>query len=309
MITQSAVIRVGDFSSDFSSSEISAPVTVNVLPFVTYNATTAGGGSVSPTNGSLLSNSIVMLTASNAPGWTFLNWTGDISSTNNPLSLTLNGSKNVQAVFGTPISASVSGSGSVTTNPLLSLYPYGSTVRLSAVPANSNTFFRLWGGAAAGNTVSPLDFIVTNASPAISAVFSALSGGNFSLTLQTVGPGSVIRNPVASSYTSGSAVTLTATPNAGFIFQGWTGDATSLANPLLVTMNSSKFITANFGTTPPVTNAPPSVTITNPVNNAVFTAPTNLTINISASDSDGTVVQVALFSNTNQLAVPLERHF
>ncbi len=301
--TQSAVIRVVAYPADYSSSRVSAPVTVNVLPYCTLAAGTAGGGAVSPTNGTFLSNSVVMLTANNAPGWTFLNWTGDISSTNNPLSLTLNGSKNVQAVFGTPLSASPSGSGSVTTNPVLAFYPYGSTPRLFAVPTSSNAYFRFWGGAAAGNTFSPLDFIVTNASPSITAVFGALAGGNYSLTLLTAGPGSASRNPQSSFYASGSIVSLTATPNSGDYFTGWSGDASGMANPLNVTMNSSKFITANFSATSPVTNMPPSVTITNPVNNAVFVAPTNLTINISASDSDGTVAQVVLFANTNQLAV------
>ena len=39
-------------------------------------------------------------------------------------------------------------------------------------------------------------------------------------------------------------------------------------------------------------NLPPSVTITNPVSGTVFTAPANVTIQASASDSDGTVTNV-----------------
>ena len=41
-----------------------------------------------------------------------------------------------------------------------------------------------------------------------------------------------------------------------------------------------------------VVNNPPSVTITNPVNGAVFAAPAKVTIQASASDSDGTVTNV-----------------
>jgi len=44
--------------------------------------------------------------------------------------------------------------------------------------------------------------------------------------------------------------------------------------------------------TPTVVNNPPAVTITNPVNGAVFAAPANITIQASASDSDGTVTNV-----------------
>jgi plastocyanin len=45
-------------------------------------------------------------------------------------------------------------------------------------------------------------------------------------------------------------------------------------------------------------NTPPSVTITNPVNGAVFAAPANVTVQASASDADGTVANVQLFANT-----------
>lgn len=41
-----------------------------------------------------------------------------------------------------------------------------------------------------------------------------------------------------------------------------------------------------------IVDAPPSVTITNPASGAVFTAPANVTVQASASDSDGTVTNV-----------------
>jgi plastocyanin len=45
-------------------------------------------------------------------------------------------------------------------------------------------------------------------------------------------------------------------------------------------------------------NAPPSVTVTNPVNGAVFAAPANVTVQASASDVDGNVTNVQVFANT-----------
>jgi plastocyanin len=44
-------------------------------------------------------------------------------------------------------------------------------------------------------------------------------------------------------------------------------------------------------------NTPPSVTITNPVNGAVFAAPANVTIQANASDADGNVARVQIFAN------------
>jgi hypothetical protein len=305
ILSQPAVVRVIAYSSDFSSYKIAAPVTVNVLPYSTLNAGTAGGGTVYPTNVSVLSNTVVMLTASNLPNWTFINWSGDASGTNNPLSLTLNGSKNVQAVFGTPLSTSViggSGNGSIQINPILSLYPYSSTVRLSAVPATTNLYFQTWGGAATGSN-SPLDFIVTNTLPNITAKFTSLPANNYSLTLLAAGPGSVGKTPPASFYTNGTIVTVTATPNSGYLFAGWSGDAAGTNNPLNVTMNFSKFITANFGTNPPPANIPPSVTITNPLDGATFNVPASITLGAGVNDSDGFVTQVVFLSGTNQIGI------
>jgi hypothetical protein len=50
-------------------------------------------------------------------------------------------------------------------------------------------------------------------------------------------------------------------------------------------------ITVNGGT-----NQPPSVSITSPANNAIFTAPASITVSATASDSDGTVTQVQFFA-------------
>ena len=49
------------------------------------------------------------------------------------------------------------------------------------------------------------------------------------------------------------------------------------------------------------TNSPLNVAITNLANGAVFAVPTNLVINASVSDSDGTVTQVLFFQGTNKL--------
>jgi len=47
-------------------------------------------------------------------------------------------------------------------------------------------------------------------------------------------------------YLSNAVVTLTATPAAGYRFNGWDGDAGGLQNPLMVTMATPTAVTANF---------------------------------------------------------------
>lgn len=61
--------------------------------------------------------------------------------------------------------------------------------------------------------------------------------------------GSVSKSPNQASYNSGASVTLTATANSGYTFSGWSDDASGTTNPLTVTMNADKNITANFTTT------------------------------------------------------------
>ena len=68
----------------------------------------------------------------------------------------------------------------------------------------------------------------------------------WSLTLVTNGPGSVVANPSGTSHTNGLNVSLTATAANNYVFAGWSGDASGTANPLNVTMNTNKSITANF---------------------------------------------------------------
>ena len=47
-------------------------------------------------------------------------------------------------------------------------------------------------------------------------------------------------------YKSGTTATITAVPSIGSSFIGWKGDATGTENPLSVTMDGAKTITAEF---------------------------------------------------------------
>jgi uncharacterized repeat protein (TIGR02543 family) len=66
--------------------------------------------------------------------------------------------------------------------------------------------------------------------------------------------------PGAGEKAFGSTVILTAAPDPGYLFIGWTGDATGTDNPLSVVMNAAKTITATFG---PDTNDPDDDGLTN----------------------------------------------
>src|SRR5439155_16473981 len=50
-------------------------------------------------------------------------------------------------------------------------------------------------------------------------------------------------------------------------------------------------------------NVSPTAIITSPADGAVFIAPANIVINASASDSDGSVVQVGFFEGANSIGI------
>jgi uncharacterized repeat protein (TIGR02543 family) len=84
--------------------------------------------------------------------------------------------------------------------------------------------------------------------------FTTTDTAQFSLTVSTVGSGSVALDPPGGIYNSGTVVTMTATPGAGYLFSGWDGDVTGTTNPETVTMTSNKSVTATFTASSPDTN-------------------------------------------------------
>ena len=243
---QSATLRAIAYNADFTQSVQSDPVEIVILP--TLSATTAGGGSVAvdPPAGAYHSNGTV--TATSAPGWMFLQWLGDATGTNSAATVDMSRNRCVEAVFGTALSNTVAGSGTLFRRPQGTLYPYGTTVRLTPWPAAGN-YFALWGNAA-GGTNQPLEFTLTNANPTVTAVFAALPANQHALTVLTAGFGQVSASPRANRYGTGTNVTLTALPDTGQSFLHWGDDASGTNNPITVTMNSSKMITANFSKKP-----------------------------------------------------------
>jgi len=93
----------------------------------------------------------VQLYAVASNGWVFSNWSGDVSGTNNPLSVIMSSNVNVMAYFipTYTLTLNTNGSGSMTANPALSAYPSNSTVTLTATPGLGWTFSN-WSGEASG---------------------------------------------------------------------------------------------------------------------------------------------------------------
>ena len=138
-----------------------------------------------------------------------------------------------------PIGGTVTGAGT---------YDSGTSISLSATPDSGYTFSS-WGGDASGST-NPLSLTVSS-DLNVSATFSAIPTTTtyiVSVSLPEIFPigGSVTG---AGTYDSGTTATLTASPDSGYSFEGWGGDAIGTTNPLSLTVNQDLTVTASFSAT------------------------------------------------------------
>lgn len=212
---------------------------------------------------------VVTLSAAPAAGWRFVGWTGTggACSANVNCTLTMNADRTVQATFSqTSFTLSVtspSGQGTVTSDPAGidcngatdcgASYSYGTTVTLTAVPASGYEFTG-WSGAGCSGT-APCHVSMT-ANRSVTAAYAALPPGNRGLTVIVSGAGSVRSNiggidcpttDCTANVAQNTPITLTATPQSGASFLGWSGggcSGTSLS--CTVPMSATVAVTASF---------------------------------------------------------------
>ncbi len=232
---------------------------------LTTNANPLAGGSVgvSPApncnNGTqYMHGTILTLTATPNTGYLFSTWSGDVSDTENPTTLTMTADKSVTAEFSLACftlttSASPAAGGAVGASPAPNCnggtqYSHGTVVTLTAT-ANTGYNFTAWSGSASG-TANPTTVSMT-ADRSVTANFTALCYTLTKSASPTAG-GSVGASPApncngGTQYSHGTLVTLTAIPNSGYSFTAWSGSASGTANPTTVSMTANRSVTATFG--------------------------------------------------------------
>ncbi len=109
-----------------------------------------------------------------------------------------------------------------------------------------------------------------------------------STSISPTAGGSITLSPAGGTYTSGTSVTATANTNSGYAFSGWSGAATGTTNPVSITMDVNKSLTATFTTATTY-----SLTITNPTNGTITASPagpnyaSGTTVTLTANPSSG----------------------
>ena len=215
------------------------------------------------------------------------------------------------------LNTSVNPPGSGTVNPSgTNWYNSGQSVSISAT-ANSGYSFNGWSGDLSG--ISNPTSITMTGSKNVIANFTPNQPTQYTLSINInpSGGGSVSTNPNKSTYNQGDQVQLTATPSSGYSFSNWTGDASGNTNPLFLTMNGNKTLTANFTQIPPnqytltvTINPSGSGTVSKNPDNTAYNSGDQVTLTATATsgyafanwtgDASGSTNQITLSVNGNK---------
>ncbi len=226
-------------------------------------------GGITSGGGAYAEGATVTVTATPLPGYTFVNWTENGSVVSLMPSSKPNG---LNAPNGaTEVSASssyqfVMGSVNRTITANFAVVVLGNfAINLSSSPVAGGT--TLGGGSFVENSVKTVTAtpntgytfvnwtdagvaMTTNTNYQFTLIGNRTLVANFLIDKHSLSVsglnGSVAKSPNLTLYDFGTSVVVTATPNVGYSFSSWSGDATGSVNPLTVVTNTNKVLTANF---------------------------------------------------------------
>jgi hypothetical protein len=200
------------------------------------------------------------------------------------------------------VSLAGSGSGSVSSTPsgiecgtdCLEIYADGTVVTLTAT-ADLGSTFTGWTGACTNTTG---DCVVTmSATHLVTATFTL---NQYQLTISHTddGSGLVSSTPggiscgtdCIESYNYGTVVTLTATPDTGSTFVGWSGACTNSSGDCVVTMTAARSVIATFS----LNQYPLSVSLAGDGNGVVSSTPAGIECGTDCTHSYGYGTMVSL---------------
>ena len=144
--------------------------------FITTSSDGMGIVTLDPDSNIFMVGDTVIISAIPHFGWSFSQWGGDVSGTDNPLTVIVSGDMNVFAVFSPPLQYQIYpwivGSGSIEYEPQGPMYDPGTSVEITAVPSDG-WLFSNWGGQWAGSN-NP-DTVVMDSNLSIEVNFTVLS--------------------------------------------------------------------------------------------------------------------------------------
>lgn len=237
------------WSGDFVSTNNPAQVFVNSDKAIIANfsgasfilttvANPTSGGTI--TGGGIYASGVTAnIEAFPSTNLVFDNWTGDISTTDNPTTVLMDGNKSVTANFILPSWSLVINSsppdGGVVTGA--GTYTNGTEVLVTAIPAPGLSFIGWTGDLVSSDNP---DTITMNGNKFVTANFGSLSYDLLVIPSPSEGGTAGVSGP----YSAGSSAPLIAVLNPGWLFAGWAGDFTGNTNPTTILIDGDKNVIA-----------------------------------------------------------------
>jgi surface protein len=194
---------------------------------------------------------VVELTPVPKEGWVFESWDGDLTGTDSPKNLTINGEMNVTVKFKRrdyPLNLTIIGEGTVeekiVSDPNSRQYPFETVVELTPVP-KEGWEFESWDGDLTG-TETPKTITVDKEKN----VTVKFKRKDYKINFTIIGEGSVeekiVSTPSGRVYPFQTVVELTPVPKEGWVFESWGGDLTGTDSPKNLTIDKDRNVTVVF---------------------------------------------------------------
>ncbi len=115
----------------------------------------------------------VEITATPNTGWKFSQWEGDLTGSENPVSIKMDADKTITAKFAKAVTLTINteGSGSVVVDPKKDVYCEGDAVTLKAMHGSNISTFVKWEGGTINNSTNAIENIVLEGDTTIKAIF------------------------------------------------------------------------------------------------------------------------------------------
>ncbi len=269
--THTSIVSGWSSSREVTISGTSETYTLTIL----INPAGSGNVNINPDKSGYEYNERVELTAAANSGYTFENWTGDITTnTSNPITIYMQRDRVITANFTSsgggdetvstpdtpagPSTGNIGESLSYTTGGSVSNLGHDVEYQFDWGDGNSSD----WGSSSRSHSYGSAGTYQVKARARCKTHTSIVSGWSSSrevtisgtsetytltILINPAGSGNVNINPDKSGYEYNERVELTAAANSGYTFENWTGDiTTNTSNPITIYMQRDRVITANF---------------------------------------------------------------
>ncbi len=215
------IIYEGNDVHDNQVANFYAAAAVTIYKWLDVKAVGSGTIELEPPGGTYPINAAVLMTARPMANWQFDHWEGDAAGNENPLSVRMDRSVLISALFvkksgsdEVNVAARVKGSGRVILDPPGGVYERGTKVRFQAI-ADAGWKFSNWSGDLQGTAAS--DSLIAGTDKFATAHFEQRP--SYKVAPWIVGSGTIQLDPPGGIYPEGTLVVVTALPGCGLALQ------------------------------------------------------------------------------------------